>query len=67
MDLSGIISCSTFSVVPSIINENAKKRTVLLKTLIITVLDFTNKLSFVTLSFDAKTLSHIQLKVLFSP
>ncbi len=28
IDLSGIINCNTFSVVPSIINENEKKRAV---------------------------------------
>jgi hypothetical protein len=44
-----------------------QKRTVPVKTLIITVLEFTDKLSFVTMSSEVKMLSHIELKVLFSP
>jgi hypothetical protein len=28
IDLSGIVNCNTFSVMPSVINENAKKRAV---------------------------------------
>ncbi len=34
IDLSGIINCNTFSVVPSIIDKNAKKRAVPLKEII---------------------------------
>jgi hypothetical protein len=37
IDLTGIVNCNAFSVVPSIINENAKKRAVPLPIIVLGV------------------------------